>query len=78
MMRSGAVSLADYPGDSVELACDKCGRRGRYHKVRLVAEHGPQTGLPDLRMRLAGDCPRALRPIGNDLCGVRYANLVRA
>ena len=77
-MSSGAVTLAQYPADHIELACAKCDRRGRYAKARLIAEHGGAIGLPDLRMRLAADCPRARRPIGNDLCGVRYTNLVPA
>jgi hypothetical protein len=75
-MPSGAVSLANFPADHIELACSQCNRRGRYAKARLLVEHGSTIGLPDLRMRLAADCPRAQRPIGNDLCGVRYANLV--
>lgn len=75
-MSTGAVLLADYPAEAIELACSKCDRRGRYAKARLIAQHGAEIGLPDLRMRLAADYPRARRPIGSDLCGVRYANLI--
>jgi hypothetical protein len=54
-MASGALSLGDYPGDLVVLTSEKCGLRGRYHKARLVAEHGEHIGLPDLRAPLAAD-----------------------
>lgn len=73
---TGAVPLAAYPAETVDLACSKCNRRGRYAKARLIAQYGAEIGLPDLRMRLAADCPRAQRPIGNDLCGVRYTTLL--
>jgi hypothetical protein len=75
-MPTGAVPLIDYPAETVALACSKCERRGRYRKASLVAIHGAEIGLPDLRMRLAGDCPRARHAVGSDLCGVRYTNLI--
>lgn len=74
-MPSGALSLSDYPGDAVVLACSKCDRRGRYHKARLVAEHGPDIGLPDLRARLAADCPLIDMQVGNETCGAVYPEL---
>jgi hypothetical protein len=76
-MPSGAVSLADYPGETIELACSKCGRRGRYHKARLVAEHGPEIGLPDLRVLLATNCSLIGNRVGNETCGAVYPDLVR-
>jgi hypothetical protein len=42
----------------LELVCDKCGRRGRYRLARLVAAHGADKKLPDLRVELAA-CTRA-------------------
>ena len=75
-MTSGAVTLADYPGDMIVLACVKCERRGVYRKDRLVAEHGPNMKLPDLRHVLASDCPRVRNPIGNVGCGAVCPELV--
>ena len=74
-MPSGAVSLTDYPGEWVELACSKCARRGRYHKARLVAEHGAEIGLPDLRTLLAADCALIRNRVGNEACGAVYPGL---
>src|SRR5688572_9801076 len=74
-MTSGAVKLADYPGEVIVLACEKCERHGRYSKTRLVAEHGPNMKLPDLRHVLASDCPRVRNPIGNVGCGAIYPEL---
>jgi hypothetical protein len=75
-MSSGAVPLADYPGELVVLACAKCGRRGEYAKARLVAVHGGAIGLPDLRALLAADCPLMQNKLGNETCGAVYVNLV--
>lgn len=74
-MPSGAVALKDFPGDVVELACERCGRRGRYGKARLVAEHGPDVGLPDLRARLAAGCRLVGRHFGNETCGAVFPAL---
>ena len=76
-MTSGAVTLADYPGDMVVLACAKCDRRGRYRKASLVAIHGAKIGLPDLLGRVAADCPKQRDELGNDRCGAHYPELVR-
>ena len=64
--------IGEYPGDVIVLACEQCDRRGVYRKDRLVAEHGPNMKLPDLRHRLAADCPRVKSPIGNLGCGAVY------
>jgi len=40
------------------VACTKCDRKGRLSVLRLLAEHGPDISLPDLREHVAADCPR--------------------
>jgi hypothetical protein len=40
MSRHGAIILFDVRQDTLELACDACGRRGRYNVERLLAKHG--------------------------------------
>src|SRR5690349_2406905 len=57
-MRSRAagmsVTLGELVGriDRLEVACRRCDRRGR---LRLVAEHGPSTTLPDGRAPTPGE-----------------------
>jgi hypothetical protein len=42
--RDGAITFRDIVGklDVLNVECDKCGRRGRYHVHRLVERHGIQ------------------------------------
>jgi hypothetical protein len=76
--RDGALTLGEYPGNMVRLVCHKCGRRGRYSKARLIAQHGAGIRLPVLRHILAR-CQRSGpdgRPIREaDPCGVQYEGL---
>ena len=71
-MPNGSLSLNEFPHPVVELACTKCGRRGRLHKARLVKEYGGDIALPDLRRKIAR-CDRAGSM--SDVCGVHYAAL---
>jgi hypothetical protein len=57
LMPRGYLTLADYPTAMVRLACDRCDRRGQYRKDRLIAEHGADVVLPDLRHKFAAGCP---------------------
>ena len=59
-MSSAAVTLGDVAGKltMLDVACSKCDRRGRLSIAKLIAEHGADMRLPDLREILAGDCPR--------------------
>ena len=41
----------------LEVACHRYDRHGRLGLARLIAEHGADMGLHDLRDVLAGDCP---------------------
>jgi hypothetical protein len=42
MPRDGAITFGDIAGklDVLNVECEKCGRRGRYHVHRLVERHG--------------------------------------
>jgi len=72
-MPHGYVTLGEYPTAMVQLACTRCDRRGRYRKDRLIAEHGPDMRLPDLRHKLAAGCPL----VGHRAtpCGIYYVDL---
>jgi hypothetical protein len=72
-MPNGSLSISDFPLDMVELACDKCRRRGRLSKAKLVEEYGPDVALPDLRT-LVARCDRAGSV--SDPCGAFYVALV--
>jgi hypothetical protein len=48
----------DYPKETVVIACDECGRRGRYSKARFVELVGGNTHLANALEQIAADCPR--------------------
>jgi hypothetical protein len=60
----------------LEVACNRCDRRGRLHTFRLLAEHGPDLPMPDLRRIIAADCPRMLAGHVHDVCGVHFPGLI--
>ena len=53
---SGAVTLGDVAGKlpMLDVTCSKCDRRGRLSVANLIAQHGADMRLPDLREILAG------------------------
>src|SRR3954468_20286709 len=59
-MRHGSVTLGDLVARiaMLEVVCSRCERRGRLQVDLLVAQYG-DAELPELRLILAGDCPRA-------------------
>jgi hypothetical protein len=46
MPRDGAIIFRDLVGklDVLNVECDKCGRRGRYHLYGLIERHGIERG----------------------------------
>lgn len=71
-MPDGAVTLRGYPGDTVRVQCDKCGREGAYQRERVAERVGWDAGLPDVLRELA-DCDRWTG--ASDPCGAHYAEL---
>jgi hypothetical protein len=59
----------------LEVSCNFCDRRGRLNVNRLIAEHGPQLPVPDLRQIIAADCPRMIEGKISDPCGVHFPGL---
>ncbi len=60
MPRSGAWRLSDVAAAGhrqLDVACTKCDREGRLSVLRLLAEHGPDMSLPDLREPFERSCP---------------------
>jgi hypothetical protein len=72
-MATGSLTLTDYPGDAVVIVCDRCDRRGRLNKAKLIGEHGPDAALPDILRKIA-DCTKA-KGFGNDICSAKYEGL---
>ena len=68
---TGSIKLRDHPGDTVRVVCDKCGRRGQYPKVKLIAIYGPDITLPDLRVESA----KCDREGTHDACGIHYVGV---
>ena len=66
-MANGSLTLLEYPGEIVRLACSRCGRAGQYPKQKLIAQYGADIRLPDLREEIA-QCER--RGQMHDMCGV--------
>jgi hypothetical protein len=58
-MSPGTISLAEIAGrvSMLEVACNRCPRRGRLSIGRRLEEHGDIPG-PELLERLSADCPR--------------------
>ena len=74
--RNGSLTIAEHPGDPIEIDCQKCGRSGRYRKATLIEKYGSDTVLPDLIGILASDCKFRGR-LGNQGCGAIYPALMR-
>lgn len=75
---SGVVTLGQVAArlSVLEVACNRCDRRGRLRIARLLAEHGPAMPMPELRRIIAADCPRMIAGHIHDVCGVHFPGLV--
>jgi hypothetical protein len=72
-MAEHAISrLQHYPFKTVRLACSKCEWQERFSRDKLVAEHGAEFLLLDLRPLIAR-CER--RRSGGISCGAFYLDL---
>ena len=73
-MRRGALLIKDHPLNVIEIACEKCNRRGRYRRSSLLEKYGPTMVLPDILAELSANCD--LRDsVGNEGCGAYYPAL---
>ena len=75
-MRDDAVTLGDLAGRIaiLEIMCSRCERRGRLRVDRLIEQHG-DAELPELRLTLAGDCPKAAVVSISDQCDIYFPGL---
>lgn len=70
--------LRDYPYQTLEVACRKCERAGRYGIKGLIEKHGPDTTFLELRKVFTSTCSRSNDVTRlNEVCGVGFPDLVR-
>ncbi len=78
-MPGQTFTLAEYPFNWIELACEKCGWHGKLRKARLMEQYGPDIQVADLREKLAEPCehlgsmpptPHFADEINSDACFV--------
>ena len=76
-MSSGYITLGDVAARlaALDVACNRCDRRGRVSVPRLLAEYGPDFPAPELRRILASDCQRMIATEMHDPCGVHFPEL---
>jgi len=69
-----ADCLQDYPFATVRLVCTRCERQERYGKKQLIATHGSDATMLDLRQLIA-KCDRRRKP--GSSCEAYYPDLER-
>ena len=76
-MTAGVITLNQVAArlPAVEVACNRCDRRGKLHTARLLAQHGPAMPVPALLRLIAADCPRMQARRMHDVCGVNLPEL---
>src|SRR5215510_10927952 len=72
MPREGATIFRDLIGklEVLNIECDECGRRGRYHLHRLIERYGIDAKLFDWSDEITADCPRKQANNLNDRCAI--------
>jgi hypothetical protein len=72
------LTLADLEAKGLarlEIACDRCPRRGVYSVAHLIERHGREFDLVSLRLQLAADCPAYHQGTTTPMCGARFPAL---
>lgn len=70
--------LGDFPYERVEVACNKCGRAGRYGKAGLVDKFGADCTFLKLRRHFESTCEKSNDVTRlNEVCGVGFPDMVR-
>jgi hypothetical protein len=74
---SGSILLGQVAEHLVtlEIACNRCERKGRAAVDRLMTEHGPLMSIPTLLVLLSADCPKRQANKMHDPCGAYMPRL---
>jgi hypothetical protein len=74
---SGSILLGQVADHLVtlEIACNRCERKGRAAVDRLMTQHGPLMSIPTLLVLLSADCPKRQAAKMHDVCGVHLPQL---
>jgi hypothetical protein len=77
MPRDGAITFGDLVGklDLLAVACEKCGRSGRYSVHRLIEQRGRDGKIIDWKDGITADCPRRKAANYSDQCAARCPDL---
>ena len=77
MSARGSITLGELQGKltTLDIACHRCERRGRFSLSRLIEEHGADMALPDLWESRADDCPNAHTTALHSRCAIYYPQL---
>jgi len=79
MPRDGAIIFGDLVGkfDALHVACDRCGRNGRYALARLIEQRGRDAKVIDSLAEITADCPKKQAGNMGDQCAARCPDLPR-
>jgi hypothetical protein len=69
--RDGPLILSDIREPTLTIACERCGRYGRYNVKRLTAAHGADAKLTELLVTFA-NCEKARSASIYDRCKARF------
>jgi hypothetical protein len=72
MKPDGAIAPGTYPQQVLRIACEKCGREGRYPRETIIARYGKDAAMLDVLRELAS-C--ANWSISDDPCGAHFPDL---
>jgi hypothetical protein len=72
-----AVIFSDLTGklDVLRVACEKCGRDGRYQVQRLINDRGRDGKIVDWLDQITADCPKKSALNWSDRCGAKCPDL---
>jgi hypothetical protein len=77
MPRDGAIIFGDLIDklDVLNVACKKCGRKGRYAVARLIEQRGRDAKVIDWRDEITADCPKKQAGNMSDQCAAQCPDL---
>ncbi len=69
---TGAYTLAHVRADKIEIVCEPCNRHGLISVASLIAKHGADAVLPDVKNHIARD--GGCKNVGNnsDICRAKF------